>query len=278
MMHPATPQPPGPPRTLRAVAIIPARLASTRLARKMLLRETGQYLFEHTARNLVASGAMERVVVATDSEEILAAAAEVGLEALATRADHQSGTDRVHEALGILLGRGDGPFDVVVNVQGDEPDVAARDLHRLVDAFRDPEVELATLWTSFESAEHVARASAVKVVLDANGDALYFSRAPVPSSSHARPDARGREDLSAWKLHVGVYAFRPAALERFCALPTGELERLESLEQLRWLETGGRLRVLPATHRPSGVDTAEDYAAFVARLSAAPSPSPSAPS
>lgn len=277
MMHPATPQPSGPPRTLRAVAIIPARLASTRLPRKMLLRETGRYLFEHTARNLLGGGVMERVVVATDSEEILSAAAEVEIEALSTRKDHQSGTDRVHEALGVLVERGDAPYDVVVNVQGDEPEVAAEDLRALVQAFQDPDVEMATLWTSFESLEHVAEQSAVKVVVDRNGDALYFSRAPVPSSSHARANAGGIEDLTAWKLHVGVYAFRPAALERFCSLPTGELERIESLEQLRWLEAGGRLRVLPATHRPSGIDTVEDYAAFVARVSPTSPPSPSAP-
>lgn len=278
-MRPATPHPPGPPRTLRAVAIIPARLASTRLARKMLLRETGRYLFEHTARNLLESGVFERVVVATDSTEIEAAATEVGLEALATREDHQSGTDRVHEALDRLVAEGAGPFDVVVNVQGDEPDVAADDLRALVALFEDEDVEMGTLWAEFGSAEEALRPSAVKVVLSSEGDALYFSRAPIPNTDHARLgglELAGDDRLP--KLHVGVYAFRPESLARFCSLPQGVLERLESLEQLRWLEAGGRLRVLRASHRPSGIDTAEDYAAFVARVAGRSVASPDPPS
>ncbi len=267
-MHPATPHPPGTPRTLRAVAIIPARLGSRRLERKMLLRETGQYLFEHTARNLIESGVFERVVVATDSEEIEAAAAEVGLEAISTRSDHQSGTDRIFEALGRLEEEGAGPFDVVLNVQGDEPDVAADDLRALVGLFADPQIEMATLWAEFAEPEDALAPSAVKVVVSAEGDALYFSRAAIPSIGHARSGALEAAGPGLFKLHVGVYAFRPAALARFCSLPHGVLEGLESLEQLRWLEAGGRLRVLPATHRPSGIDTAEDYSAFVARLAA----------
>ena len=122
--------------TPRALAIVPARLGSTRLPRKMLLRETGQYLFEHTCRNAARSGAIERVVLATDSPEILAAAAEVGLEALLTSPDHTSGTDRVHEAWQTLAARGDGAYDVVLNVQGDEPDLPHADLAPLVAAFR----------------------------------------------------------------------------------------------------------------------------------------------
>lgn len=243
-----------------ALAIIPARLGSTRLSRKMLLRETGQYLFEHTARNLLDGGAVERVVVATDSEEILEAAREVGLEVLMTRADHASGTDRVHEAWGILREAGSRAA-VVVNVQGDEPDLDPDDLRALVAAFDDPGVELATLWTALEAGE-VADPSAVKVVLDARGDALYFTRAAVPDARHARAGA----PPPPYKRHVGVYAFRPEALERFCALPPGELEQVESLEQLRWLEAGGKLRALRARHRPRGIDTAEDYRAFKERI------------
>jgi 3-deoxy-manno-octulosonate cytidylyltransferase (CMP-KDO synthetase) len=265
MSH-AAPQLPGSP-TPSAVAIIPARLGSTRLARKMLLRETGRYLFEHTARNLLDGGAVERVLVATDSEEILAAAAEVGLEGLMTSTDHESGTDRVREAYELLLESGSGVFDVVVNVQGDEPDLLADDLRGLIAAFADPEVELATLWAPLDDPVEARRKSTVKVVLDARGDALYFTRATVPDTDHARPGA----ETAACKRHIGVYAFRPAALTRFCSLPESELERAENLEQLRWLEAGGRLRVLPARHRPLGIDTLEDYRAFVARQASLPS-------
>lgn len=253
--------------TLSSVAILPARLGSTRLPRKMLLRETGQYLFEHAARNVLESGAVDRVVVATDSEEVLSAAEEVGLEARMTSAEHRSGTDRVHECWRALEDEGAGPFDVVLNVQADEPDVAGADLSRLVGAFAAPAVELATLCVPLTSGE-APLASAVKVVRAADGDALYFSRAAIPDTRHARAGANS-PDLR----HIGVYAFRPSALARFVALPEGSLEASENLEQLRWLEHGGRIRVLDAVHAPSGVDTREDYDAFAARTRHSTSPS-----
>lgn len=259
----ATPAMPGQARALRAVAILPARVASTRLARKMLLRETGRYLFEHTALQVARCTAIARVVVATDDERVRAAATEVGLEALMTSAHHASGSDRVHEAWTQLAAGGE-RADVVVNVQGDEPEIAPEDLARLVAAFADPAVELATLWGPIEDERDARSSSVVKVVLDARGDALYFSRATIPDAGHARPGAPPVE----LRRHIGVYAFRPAALAAFCALAPGELERQESLEQLRWLEAGRRMRVVRATRVPHGVDTPEDYARFVARTGA----------
>ncbi|MFT7668425.1 MAG: 3-deoxy-manno-octulosonate cytidylyltransferase (CMP-KDO synthetase) [Planctomycetota bacterium] len=255
----------GSQRTLNAVGIVPARLDSSRLPRKMLLRESGQYLFEHTVRNLQAGHALQRVVLATDSEEIRQAAEGVGIEALMTSIDHKSGTDRVQEAYTKLQIEGPETYDVVVNVQGDEPDVSAGDLNTLISAFQDPEVEFATLWTHFSDPADAANHNTVKVVLDERGDALYFSRSPIPNSIHQRGADTNGSDAQCYKRHIGVYAFRPDALTRFCALPPGQLERLESLEQLRWLEAGGRLRVLQAEHQPRGIDTAEDYLAFVNR-------------
>jgi 3-deoxy-manno-octulosonate cytidylyltransferase (CMP-KDO synthetase) len=253
---------PGRSRVLRAVAILPARLASTRLPRKMLLRETGRYLFEHSALAVRRCPAIARVVVAVDAPELLAAAREVGLEAVPTSPEHPSGTDRVHEAWKRLESEGE-RAEVVLGVQADEPELEPADLGLLVAAFVDPEVELATLWAPLEAGELDSR-SAVKVVLDARGDALYFSRAPIPDRSHARPDAAA----AAPRRHLGVYAFRPDALERFCSLPPGELERQENLEQLRWLESGRRIRVLQASRPAAGIDTPEDYARFVARIRA----------
>lgn len=249
---------------LSAVAVIPARIGSTRLPRKMLLAETGTPLFVHTARAVAACPRIARVVVATDSDEVLRAAEAHGVEVRMTRSDHQSGTDRVHEAAEQLHAEDGRSFDVILNVQGDEPDVAPEDLAALVDAFRDETVELASLWAPIETEAELAARSVVKLVLAANGDALYFSRAPIPDNSHAR-SASGDSGASHARRHIGVYAFRPAALARFCALPHGVLERAENLEQLRWLEAGGRLRVLPASRRPRGIDTAEEYADFVRR-------------
>lgn len=262
MSRPGTPGPrAGAPRV---VAILPARIGSKRLPRKMLLAETGAPLFVHSARNVARCTAIERVVVATDSPEIRAAGERAGIETLATRADHASGTDRVREALGSLAGRGDA-FDLVLNVQADEPDVAPQDLERLIALFDDPAVQAATLAAPL--AGELTDPALVKVVRGRDGNALYFSRAPIPDASHAR--AAPADARVAALRHVGVYAFRPAALERFCALPHGRLEELENLEQLRWLEAGERMRVLDASRIPAGIDTRADYDAFVARERAA---------
>jgi 3-deoxy-manno-octulosonate cytidylyltransferase (CMP-KDO synthetase) len=266
-MSPAPARAPREGERLRALAIVPARLGSRRLARKMLLDDTGAPLFEHTARNVLRCRVIQRVVVATDAEQVLECARAAGLEAVATRADHASGTDRCEEALSIVGAQG---WDVVANVQGDEPELDPADLERLVAAFADPGVELATLAGPLAQDDH-ARPQVVKVVRDARGDALYFSRAPIPYRPAAGEEAAyARADAPAWSTqahrHVGVYAFRPAALRAFCALPRGALEALENLEQLRWLEAGRRMRVVEAKSVPLGIDTREDYDAFVERV------------
>ncbi|WP_145067751.1 3-deoxy-manno-octulosonate cytidylyltransferase [Engelhardtia mirabilis] len=244
----------------RALAIVPARLGSTRLPRKVLLRETGRYLFEHTVANARRCGALERVILATDSEEVLRAAAEVDVEAVMTDPAHPSGTDRVREALAALAGP---EPEVVVNVQADEPDLDPGDLTRLVAAFRDPQVRLATLSIAIDAAEDFTRPEVVKVVTDAAGRALYFSRAPIPARGHGGDSPRAHR-------HLGVYAYRPEALHAFCDAQPGVLEQTEKLEQLRWLEAGGTIHVLPATRAPRGIDTPEDYRAFVSRCRRAP--------
>ncbi len=249
----------------RALAIIPARLASSRLARKMLLEAQGLPLFAHSVRNAQQSGAFARVVLATDSPEILARARALEIEALLTRADHPSGTDRVHEAWQALKAAGE-RADVLVNVQGDEPELDPRDLTALVAAFGDPRVRAATLAVPLEDPELAAQPSVVKVVVDRNGDALYFSRAPIPAAGHPGAESGGARHKTVHRRHVGVYAFAPAALEQFCALPRGEYEMRENLEQLRWLEAGERMRVVAATRVPEGIDTQQDFERFVGRL------------
>ena len=263
-MIPAAEIPPSLSRP-RALAVIPARLASTRLPRKMLLAETGTCLFVHTARNAEQSGAFEDVLVAADCDEIVAAAEAAGISCVSTDPECPSGTDRVHEA----LVSSDGEYDLVVGIQGDEPELDGADLKRLVDCFSDEKVEVATLAAPIPDAASLASTSVVKVVLDLNSDALYFSRAPLPCSIHARED----KDENLGLRHIGVYAWRPEALARFRALEPTPAERTENLEQLRWLENGRRMRVVIIEHAHRGVDTAEDYAAFVARQAAADSDS-----
>jgi 3-deoxy-manno-octulosonate cytidylyltransferase (CMP-KDO synthetase) len=235
----------------------------------MLLAETGRCLFLHTADAVRASGAFARVLIATDAPEIAQAARGAGYEFLMTRADHRSGTDRVCEAWGALASQGE-RADVVVNVQGDEPESAPADLARVVAVFAEGGIEIATLAAPFSAEEEWRSPSVVKVVSDARGTALYFSRAPIPGRGH------GAAPLPPAQLpvlrHIGVYAFTPAALARCAALPPGRLEIAESLEQLRWLEAGERIRVATASRAPAGIDTREDYDGFVARWRAAKRP------
>jgi len=249
-----TPTPSGLPK---ALAVVPARLASTRLPKKMLLDETGACLFVHTAENAARSGAFEQVLVAADSAEVESAALAAKLSCVSTDPDCPSGTDRVYEALQTTGSE----YDVVVGVQGDEPELNPGDLKRLVDCFTDAAVEVATLAAPLTNEAARDASSVVKVVLDERSDALYFSRAPLPDRSHARD---GTDDALGLR-HVGVYAWRPEALARFRALAPTPLERAENLEQLRWLESGGRMRVLVTDRAPHGIDTPEDYAAFVER-------------
>lgn len=250
----------------RAIAIVPARLASTRLPQKMLLAETGSCLFEHTARAVAASGAFERVVVATDSADIVAAADAAGIESVTTSPDHKSGTDRVAEAWRKLSAAGE-RAGVVVNVQGDEPELDPKDLARVVAVFADTDVAIATLAAPLSSDEEWKNPAVVKVVCDARGVALYFSRAAIPGRGHGAPPIAAR-DLPAQR-HIGVYAFTPATLARCAALPPSRLEQAESLEQLRWLEAGERIHVAQASRAPVGIDTRADYDGFVARWRAA---------
>ncbi len=247
---------------LRAIAILPARIGSTRLPRKVLLDASGLPLFVHTARNAMLCKGLGKVIVATDSADVLAAADSHGIEALSTRSDHQSGTDRVREALDAL----GGTWDVVLNVQADEPDLNPADLENLIAAFEDPGTVAATLSVPIESQEDLERSSVVKIVLDREGRALYFSRSAIPSRVHARhPEGEHSKEPLGLR-HIGVYAYRPAALRRFCDLEPGRLEGLENLEQLRWLEHGNSMRVLPASRAPRGIDTPEDYAEFLERI------------
>jgi len=253
------------PQTL---ALIPARIGSTRMQKKMLRRDTGMYLFEHTVKNALTSKLVDEAILATDSEEIVEAAKSVGIEAILTSPEHKSGSDRINEALATLLAAGRGPWEVVINVQGDEPELPPAGLTALVEAFRDPAVELATLMTRLGPSESPANPSSVKVVCDKIGHALYFSRAPIPSGSHARSiSISGTMDPT--RRHVGVYAFKPEALARFCALAEGDLERVENLEQLRWLENGGRILCREIKKAPPGIDTEQEYAQFVSRYRSA---------
>ena len=228
--------------------VIPARYASTRFPGKPLVDIGGKPMFWHVYRRAVESGVFSSLVLATDDERIAEAATRHGVPFVMTRRDHPSGTDRVYEA---ICQRDLAPDDVVVNIQGDEPALDPRLLTELVRPFADASVRMTTVAVAI-TVHEAASPNQVKVVLDAAGNALYFSRAAIPFF-------RDQPEESAVLLgHVGLYAFRRDTLAQFVSLPPSRLERIEKLEQLRCLENGIPIRVVLVPCAARGVDTPED--------------------
>jgi 3-deoxy-manno-octulosonate cytidylyltransferase (CMP-KDO synthetase) len=228
------------------LAVIPARFHSTRLPGKILADIAGKPMIEHVYRRAAAASRVHAVIVATDDERIAGAVTGFGGAALMTRADHASGTDRIAETVAQF------PAGIIVNVQGDEPLIEPDTINAAVEPLlADTTVEMSTLSRPFTSTEEFLGSNVVKVVTNSAGDALYFSRAPIPYSR------AGGLPLAA-RAHVGLYVYRRETLLKLAAMPAAALERAESLEQLRALAHGIRIRVVETTHAAPGVDTAED--------------------
>jgi 3-deoxy-manno-octulosonate cytidylyltransferase (CMP-KDO synthetase) len=228
----------------RIAGVIPARLSSTRLSRKVLRVIAGRPMVEWVWRAAQASGLMDPVVVATDSDEVATVCRERGIPFVMTSPTCPSGSDRVREvALQI-------DADIYVNIQGDEPTLTSSFFPPLLALFDRPEVEVATLAVPC-AAEEFTDPNAVKVVTALDGRALYFSRATIPYD-------RDQSGHTAYRKHLGIYAYRKATLERFASLPPSPLEKIERLEQLRLLENGIALYVAEAPADTIGVDTEDD--------------------
>jgi len=228
----------------RVAGVIPARLASTRLSRKVLRTIAGRPMVEWVWRAAAASGLMDPVVVATDSDEVASVCRERGIPVAMTSPACPSGSDRVREVARRI------DADIYVNIQGDEPTLTSEFFPPLIDLFKRPEVEVATLAVRCP-AEEFANPNAVKLVTALDGRALYFSRAAIPFD-------RDGAGFAGYRKHLGIYAYRKAALERFAALPPSPLELVERLEQLRLLENGIGIYVADAPFDTIGVDTEED--------------------
>ena len=245
---------------LRSHIIIPARLASTRLPEKLLLSQTGKPLIQHTYEAACRANRPDGVTIATDHEAIGDAVRTFGGEAVMTSPGCASGTDRVAEAARHMT-----DVDVIVNVQGDEPELAGSAIDRVVELLEeDPAAVMSTLATPIRSREQLEDPACVKVVFDAGGRALYFSRSPIP---HARQwdDALLASDPPSFYQHVGMYAYRREFLMRLAGLPPCRLEKIECLEQLRVLDAGYAIRVAVVDAPTRGIDTPHDYQAFVER-------------
>ena len=231
------------------VAVIPARYASTRLPGKPLLKETGKFLIQHVWEQARACSRLDRILVATDDVRIAEAVRSFGGEVVMTSPDHPSGSDRVAEAVRDL------DCTRVINIQGDEPEVVPAHVDTLVDLLEG--AEMSTLATPFTEVTDASRPERVKVVLDQAGFALYFSRSRIPHQNGTPSPAY---------LHLGLYGYTKEFLLRFVSLAPTPLEKAERLEQLRALEHGHRIRVgVIEGAAPGGIDTPEDYSAFVTR-------------
>jgi 3-deoxy-manno-octulosonate cytidylyltransferase (CMP-KDO synthetase) len=227
-----------------AIAIIPARLGSTRLARKVLRSIAGKPMIAHVYEAAKKSPLLRDVIIATDSDEVLAVARASGWKAEMTSANHRSGTERIHEVAQRI------PADVYVNIQGDEPLARPEHLEALLRPMRHEHVMVSTIKTPCPPRD-VNNPNAVKVVTDQNGRALYFSRSTIPFD-------RDRVGGIQYFKHLGFYAYRKTALDRFCGLPESKLETAERLEQLRFLDHGMDIYVEETPFNTVGVDTEED--------------------
>lgn len=242
---------------MKIVIVIPARYNSTRFHGKVLAKDTGKFLIQHTWEQASEAKLPVRVIIAADDEKIAEAAQSFGAECIMTSKDHESGTDRIAEAVSDL------ECDIVINIQADEPEIDPDNidfLGRLL--VEHPDALMATLATDFENSGQVANPNIVKVITDNRGRAIYFSRSPIPYNRKVRGIGPAREYLR----HIGTYAYRKDFLMEITKLPQTRLEKIEKLEQLRVIEHGFSILVGKVRHTADGIDTPEQYAEFVKRM------------
>jgi 3-deoxy-manno-octulosonate cytidylyltransferase (CMP-KDO synthetase) len=234
----------------KVIVVIPSRYAATRLPGKPLVQLAGKPMVQHVYERAKRAQTVHRVMVATDDQRIMDAVKAFGGEARMTRPDHRTGTERIAE----VAVHEDG--DVFVNVQGDEPLIDPVAIDTAVGALlEEPQAQVSTVATAIRHAGDILDPNVVKTVLDFDGNALYFSRAPIPWIR----DTQQKVHVKYWK-HLGLYVFQREALLEYPTLPQGELEKIEQLEQLRWLENGWKIRVAEVAHDAVSVDVPEDVA------------------
>ncbi len=247
---------------MKFIGIIPARYGSSRFPGKPLALLGGKPVIQRVYEQVAK--ALDEAYVATDDERIYNKVLAFGGKAVMTSTEHQSGTDRVNEAVQKIGGH----YDVVVNIQGDEPFVQRSQIAAICQCFDSPDVQIATLGIPFKSIEEVNNPNSPKIVVSNEGFAMYFSRSVIPFIRGVEPD----NWLEAYPFlkHLGIYAYRPAVLNEITALPQSSLERAESLEQLRWLQNGYRVKVGLTQVETVGIDTPADLERAEAFLKAHP--------
>jgi 3-deoxy-manno-octulosonate cytidylyltransferase (CMP-KDO synthetase) len=241
---------------VKIVAVIPARYSSTRFAAKVLAKDTGKFLIQHTYEQACLAKLPEKVIIAADDEKVVAAAGTFGAECILTSVEHKSGTDRIAEAVSNL------DVDIVINLQADEPEIDPDNIDFLARLLTEnPDYPMATLAADFQNAEQVANPNIVKAIIDCNNCAIYFSRIPIPYDR----ESSGVGKVQQYLRHLGIYAYRKEFLLKITTLPQTPLEKIEKLEQLRTIENGYKILVGKVEHTCDGIDTPEQYAQFVLR-------------
>ncbi len=250
---------------MNSMVVIPARLASVRLPRKLLLAETGKPLIQHTYESASRAKLPSSVLVAADSEELAAVVRDFSGQVVLTDPEARSGTDRIAEAVADMA-----EVDIVVNVQGDEPDISGAAIDQLISLLTDDvEASMATLAVPLRTREQLEDPACVKVIFNEQGRAIYFSRSAIP---HVRDWEDGvlTADPPNFYQHIGIYAYRREFLLRLAKKKRSHLESLENLEQLRALSAGETILVGVVKKAANGIDTREDYASFVQQYKLAP--------
>jgi 3-deoxy-manno-octulosonate cytidylyltransferase (CMP-KDO synthetase) len=241
---------------VRVLACIPARYSSSRLPGKVLAKDTGKFLIQHTYERACLARLVEEVIIAADDERIVEAAKSFGAKCVMTSPEHKSGTDRIAEAAAGI------DAEIIINVQGDEPEIDPANIDYLVELlFENPDCQMATLAAGFEKVEQISDPNIVKVIMDERGRAIYFSRSVIPYDR----EKGGVGEVGQYLRHLGIYAYRKKFLEKITTLPQSRLEKIEKLEQLRAIENGFGIIVGKVTHTCDGIDTAFQYEAFVKR-------------
>jgi 3-deoxy-manno-octulosonate cytidylyltransferase (CMP-KDO synthetase) len=242
---------------VKIIVVIPARYGSSRFAGKVLARETGKYLVQHTYERSLCAKSVDQALIATDDQRVMDACAEFGGACVMTSVAHQSGTDRIAEAVAGM------DADIIINLQADEPEIDPNYIDQVVGLLVDnSDAPMATLVAPFETADDVANPNIVKCITDTTGRAIYFSRSAIPYDRNAG----GVGDVGHYKRHLGIYAYRKDFLMKYTSLKPSFLEQREKLEQLRAIENGYTILTGMVEKAWDGVDTKEQYQAFVQRV------------
>lgn len=245
---------------MKVLGIIPARYASSRFPGKPLTVINGKSMIQRVYEQASKCDSLNKVIVATDDDRIKSAVEAFKGNVILTSENHKSGTDRCSEVVE-FLGVENQIFDVVVNIQGDEPYINPQQISQVVSCFSNQDVEIATLAKRISSSDELFNTNINKVIFDKAGNAIYFSRHPIPFQQN-KPKENWLDNLEYFK-HIGIYAYRSKTLSEITALQQSKLEVAESLEQLRWLENGYKIRVVETEYESVAVDTPEDLSKFL---------------